>query len=166
MPRPPGNETEALDEAAVEALGGALAPAGLSAEQRASIRVRIISRVAEVPPPLTETIRSASIPWRAMGPGVQAKVLKRDDVAGIIIVMWKLEPGGVVPGHPHCEDEDEECLVLEGDMLVGTHCVRAGEMHIAKRGSIHPNLTTRTGCLVVLRSGISPLLAKLFPVVR
>ncbi|MBV8806626.1 MAG: cupin domain-containing protein [Sinobacteraceae bacterium] len=155
-------ETDTLDDAAVQALGEALTPAEFSAKRRASMRTRIMSRLKEAAPPLTETIRTESIPWRAISPNVQAKVLKRDDAAGVIFVLWQLEPGGVVSGHPHDEEQDEECLVLQGDMLVGTHCVRAGELHIAKRGSAHADLTTRTGCLIMVRSGISPLLARLF----
>jgi hypothetical protein len=43
-------------------------------------------------------------------------------------------------------------------MLVGGHRVRAGELHIAKPGAVHGDFSTRTGLLVVVRSGISPLL--------
>jgi quercetin dioxygenase-like cupin family protein len=161
--RGPSKKDEVLDPAALQLLGEALAPAALREEQRASMRARIMGRLADAPPPNTETIRSGSIPWRNVSSGVEAKVLKRDDQAGVIIVLWRLEPGGVVPGHTHTEEEDEECFVLEGEMLVGKHCVRAGELHIAKRGGVHEDLTTRTGCVVMLRSGISPLLAKLFP---
>jgi quercetin dioxygenase-like cupin family protein len=161
MPRSPGKKDEVLDPAAIQMLGEALAPAVLSEEQRGSMRARIMERLADVPPARTETIRSGSIMWRKVSSGVEAKVLKRGD--RVIIVLWRLEPGGVVPGHPHTEDEDEECFVVEGEMLLGTHCVRAGEFHIAKRGAIHEDLTTRTGCIVMVRSGISPQLAQLFP---
>ena len=160
-----GEETEGLNEAAVRALGEALVPAELSSEQRAFMRARIMARLTDVPPPLTETIRSDSIPWRTVSPKVQAKVLKRDEAAGVIFVLWRLEPGGVLAGHSHDHDQnhDEECLVLEGEVLVGTHRVRAVDLHIARRGSVHVDLTTRTGCLVLVRSGISPVLAHLFP---
>ena len=163
MPRHPTESMEALDEEVVRTLGEALAPSELSTEQRLSMRTRIMSRLTEAPPPLTETIRTESIPWRTISPKVQAKVLKRDDAAGLIFVLWRLAPGGALSAHPHDEDEDEECLVLEGEMLVGTHCVHAGELHIARRGSNHPDLTTRTGALVLVRSAISPQLAQLFP---
>lgn len=163
MSRRRAKHIEAIDEAAVQSLGEALTPAEPSDSQRASLRKRIMSRVADEPPPLTETIRTELIEWRSISPGVQAKVLKRDDAAGVIIVLWRLEPGGVVRGHPHTVDGDEECLVLKGEMLVGAHRVGAGDLHIAKRGSIHADLTTHTGCLLMVRSGISPLLAGLFP---
>jgi quercetin dioxygenase-like cupin family protein len=165
MRRSPRSLEEAVDEALVRMIGATLAPAQLSMQRRASMRARIMSRTADNPPPGAETIRSASIPWSDISHGVRAKLLKRDDKADVIIVLWKIEPGGVVAGHSHTGETDEECLVLEGEMLVGTHCVRQGELHIARRGAVHEDLTTRTGCVIVVRSGISPLLATLFPTI-
>jgi quercetin dioxygenase-like cupin family protein len=156
----PDKEDSVLDGPSVQALGEAVVASELSAEQRASIRHRIFARLADRPPPLTETVRTGSIAWRQVGPGVKAKLLKRDDDANVIIVLWQLEPGGRLAHHSH--EESEECLVLEGEMLVGEHRVAAGELHIAHRGSMHDDLTTRTGCLLMVRSGISPLLKSLF----
>jgi quercetin dioxygenase-like cupin family protein len=161
MPRMSGDaQKEAvLDTNLVQALGEALAPAALSPELRASMRARVLARAAGAQPPLTETIRTESIPWRDVSTGVRAKLLRRDEASNLMVVLWRLEPGGILPGHPHADEE--ECLVLEGEMLVGDHCVRAGQLHIAKPGAIHGDLTTRTGTLVMVRSGISPLLTGL-----
>lgn len=150
-----------LDAAAVQMLGDAVAASELSAERRASMKQRIFARLIDRPPPMMETIRTGSIAWREVSPGVKAKLLKRDDEANVIIVLWQLEPGGRLAGHSH--EDSEECLVLEGEMLVGEHRVAAGELHIAHRGSMHHDLTTRTGCLLMVRSGISPLLESIFP---
>lgn len=159
MPRPSNSHSEVLDQAAVQELGKALAPAELTSARRASMRARVLAGAAGVQPAFTETIHTDSLPWRNVSTGVQAKLMKRDEAANLMIVLWRLQPGGALPGHPH--STDEECLVLEGEMLVGAHCVRAGELHIAKPGAIHGDLTTRTGLLVMVRSGITPELTAL-----
>jgi quercetin dioxygenase-like cupin family protein len=159
MSRAANKRPEILGDAIVRALGEALVPAELTAERRASMRTRVMASAAGVQPPFTETVHTGDLPWHEVSAGVRAKLLRRDDASNLMIVLWRLEPGGSIPGHPH--SKEEECLVLEGEMLVGGHRVRAGELHIAKPGAIHDDLTTRTGLLVMVRSGISPLLTGL-----
>jgi quercetin dioxygenase-like cupin family protein len=156
MSRAANKRPGVLGDVIVRALGEALAPAELTAERRASMRRRVMASAAGVRPPLTETVHTDDLPWHDVSAGVRAKLLRRDDASNLMIVLWRLEPGGIVPGHSH--SKEEECLVLEGEMLVGGHRVRAGELHIAKPGAVHADLSTHTGLLVMVRSGISPLL--------
>lgn len=153
MPRP---ETPAvLDEVAVRAIGEALIPSELSAQRRTALRERVMTRASDAPPDNTETIRGDSLQWHKVFPNVWAKVMKRDVAANLQIMLFRMEPGGVVPAHAH--NLEEECLVLEGEIFVGAHLVRKGDMHIARAGARHPNLWTRTGALVMVRSEIPPL---------
>ena len=46
--------------------------------------------------------------------------------------------------------DDEECLVLEGEVSVGDLRLRAGDFHVAARGSQHPRLESRPGALLLL----------------
>jgi quercetin dioxygenase-like cupin family protein len=62
----------------------------------------------------------------------------------------KFEPGGRIPAHPH--RRNEECYVLEGEVQVGTHRVVARDFHIAHAGGRHPELMSRLGALVIIRS--------------
>jgi quercetin dioxygenase-like cupin family protein len=150
MPRQLPEEAAVLDDEVVQTLAGALAPAELTSQQRDSMRARVLERASEGPPPDTETIRGEGVPWREAWPKVWIKVLKRDPEADFQITLMKFEPGGRIPGHAH--RQNEECFVLEGEVLVGTHRVRAGDFHIARAGGRHPDLTSSAGALIMLRS--------------
>jgi quercetin dioxygenase-like cupin family protein len=155
MSQRPAEEPAVLDEPIVRAIGAALVPAELSAHGRAALRERVMKIANDAPPENTETIRGDSLQWHKVFPNVWAKVLKRDVPNNLQIMLFRMEPGGIVPAHAHTLDE--ECLVLEGEVLVGSHPVRKGDMHIARAGARHPNLWTRTGALVMVRSEIPPL---------
>ena len=155
MPQRPPDQPEMLDEATVRAIGEALVPAELPAARRAALRERVMSFASGAPPENTETIRGAELAWHQVFPKVWAKVMKRDVANNLQIMLFRMEPGGVVPAHAH--QLDEECLVLEGEVLVGSHPVRKGDMHLARAGARHPDLWTRTGALVMVRSEIPPL---------
>ena len=152
--RPP-ERTDVLDEATVRAIGEGLAPAELPAHRRAAMRERVMTFANGAPPENTETIRGEDLPWHQVFPNVWAKVMKRDVANNLQIMLFRMEPGGVVPAHAH--NLDEECLVLEGEVLVGSHPVRKGDMHIARAGAKHPALWTRTGAVVMVRSEIPPM---------
>ena len=70
------------------------------------------------------------------------------------MVLFRIKPGGVVPAHVHTKEE--ECLVLEGEIFIGTHRVGEGDLHIAKPGAAHGDITTKTGATVLVRSEIPP----------
>ena len=51
----------------------------------------------------------------------------------------------------HVHHAVEECLVLEGEFMLGAHTLRAGDFELGRLGEEHPPATTRTGVLVYLR---------------
>ena len=63
---------------------------------------------------------------------------------------------GLLFAVPRGHTQEEECVVLEGEVLIGEHCFRAGDVHIARPGATHVGLRTRTGCLLYIRSEIPP----------
>jgi quercetin dioxygenase-like cupin family protein len=63
-----------------------------------------------------------------------------------------MESGAIVPEHPHTLEE--QCLVLEGEVWVGDHLLRSGDWHVAQPGSHHGNFSTRTGCLLLIKSEV------------
>jgi len=150
--RVPDDDGAPLDEEALIALTEAVPPAELSAQQRASMRARVMERIADVPPADTETIRGSQLAWREAWPKVWVKVLRADVAADVQITLMRFEPGGRIPGHAH--RSDEECYVIEGEVLVGSHLVRAGDFHVAHAGGTHPDLFSGSGALVMLRSGL------------
>jgi quercetin dioxygenase-like cupin family protein len=146
-----------LDGVAVAAIADALRPAELSSARRNAMR----ERVAALPkdqPAQTTTVRAEDMEWTSFGPQVWVKLLRRDAARNLQMVLFRLEPGGVVPAHEHTREE--ECLVLEGEILIGTHRVGEGDLHIAHPGAAHGDITTRTGALVMVRSEIPPKLLR------
>lgn len=149
------NQKASVNEAIASLLADGLRAADLSPPQRTALFDRVLARIAAAPPVLTETIQVEAMPWQPVCAGVWTKVLKSDVSASMQIALFRLDPGGVVPAHAH--RVDEECLVLEGEILLGEHCVKEGDFHIARAGSQHPDLTTRTGALLLVRSELLSL---------
>lgn len=71
-------------------------------------------------------VRSGVEGWRALKvPGVSVKVLRRDAETGASTALVRLQAGAAFPAHSH--PAGEEVLVLEGDVLIGPHRLRAGD---------------------------------------
>ena len=62
-------------------------------------------------------------------------------------------PGASLPAHDH--PADEECLVLEGEVMLGDILGRAGDYHLAPKGLPHGTITSKTGALLFIRAGIT-----------
>ncbi len=144
--------TRDLDETTLFAFLQALKPRELGAQQRESLRSRILSRIGAPAPEGTSTVRAGEGGWSHITPLVEIKVLRRDLESRNQTVLYRLHPGAELPGHPHTQDE--ECLVLDGEIHIGDHVVRRGDMHIANAGSMHPPVSSPLGALLLVRSEI------------
>ncbi|HEY8878519.1 MAG TPA: cupin domain-containing protein [Roseateles sp.] len=121
-------------------------PSATPAQARA-IRRRLLERVAD-----TEdshlTVPAGAAGWQPFGDGVQIKVLHEN--AGILSYLLKLAPGARLEAHRH--PADEECIVLEGVLRVGSQIeVGPGGFHLARAGSLHASISTATGATIFLR---------------
>lgn len=128
------------------------AVAPLEAAPPAGLRGRILERVraqATVGTVGTHTIHADGGQWQVLLPRVGIKML-REDEAGVLSYLLRLEPGAELPPHQH--PLDEECMVLAGEVHIGDLVVSAGGYHLAPRGVPHGRLTTATGALLFLRS--------------
>ncbi|MDG4552999.1 MAG: cupin domain-containing protein [Candidatus Competibacter sp.] len=105
-------------------------------------------------PPATVTVREREGEWRTLTPGLEIKLLLVDRQAGFQSFLLRLAPGCQLPAHDH--DALEECLLLEGDMLIGDRAYTAGDYHAALPGSRHDPISTRNGGVVFLRSQLRP----------
>ena len=141
-----------LDGDLLAELAGALRTDGLDASRRDAMRDRILGRLHAPAPDGTETLRGREMEWRNILPGVDMRVLRRDKENGIEMALYRMEPGSRFPPHEHAHDE--ECLVLAGEIHVGDHYVRAGDLHVAHAGAAHPVLGTDSGALLLIRSEI------------
>lgn len=82
------------------------------------------------------------------------KVLRLDRAANSQTVLIRMQPGASL--HAHAHTQEEECYVVEGEITIGTHHLRAGDMHMAAAASHHDVISTRTGALLMVRSEIPP----------
>lgn len=90
--------------------------------------------------------------WVDFIPGISIKMLYRDEAGKAKSFLARLAPGVTLPEHDH--DFAEECLVLEGEITLGDITIRAGDYHFAGRGARHGALSTPTGALLFLRTGL------------
>jgi quercetin dioxygenase-like cupin family protein len=153
----PDDTLDDADSTVFARLAAALQTMEISEAQRSRMRLRIRELAASQPPAGTITLRATQDEWQALSPLVRLKVLRVDTVAGNQTVLIRADPGGVLPRHRH--SQDEEFIVLEGECRIGKLRLAAGDAHFAVAGSLHEDITTETGVLVLLR-GEYPLAAR------
>lgn len=114
------------------------------------IRQRLMERVADADAshltvPLDQGL------WQPFLDGVQIKVLREQDEA--LSYLLRLAPGARLPPHRH--PQDEECIVIEGSLRVGTQpAFGPGSYHLAHGGALHATISTDTGATIFLRGAV------------
>ena len=89
----------------------------------------------------------AQLAWQpSQFPGIQMKVLYRDDAVGEMTVLLKWEPGAVLPFHKH--PEIEQSYVLEGSFYDHDGICRAGQFVYRVPGSMHETRSDE-GCVLL-----------------
>lgn len=117
----------------------------------ASVRAKVLQAIAQDARPGHATVRTGESGWQSLGNGVERKVLHR--TADAMSCLLRLAPGAVVAGHTH--SFDEECLVLEGTLRIGSELVlEAGDFHLGRKGLAHEQASTETGSVVFLRGAL------------
>lgn len=154
----PHDSKPPIDEALMETLLVAQAPVLPPPERVAALRERVLARARrEREPESTSppapgmvdhlTIRGVEGIWVPLLPGVSMKLLREDETTRSYLL--RMEAGARLPAHGH--DQDEECMVLEGDVWLGDIHARAGDYHLARQGLPHGTLRSDAGCLLFLR---------------
>jgi quercetin dioxygenase-like cupin family protein len=138
------------EQAALEAIAGALQPAELTAERRARMRARVLAATAIAGPPAGTATYRGDDDWVIASEFVRFRMLRVDEAAGTAEMLVRLLPGVVVPEHSHAKEE--QMVILEGECHIGEHLLRQGDVHIAAPGTRHAPITTRSGVLLFLRS--------------
>lgn len=153
----PDDSGERLDAAVAAQLNGALfdalLPEPADAAATARVKHRLLERIADDQRSRHVTVRHDDGPWQPFGPGLQLKLLH--DTDGVWSYLLKLAPGARLPSHRH--PVDEECVVLEGEVQIGTLRVAAGGFHLGRRDVLHDRLRSDGGALIFLR-GATPTL--------
>jgi anti-sigma factor ChrR (cupin superfamily) len=115
-----------------------------------AVLARIDSEGSQLPGSIT--LRAGEAGWLRMSEGVTYRVLREDRAIGRQAVLIRMEPGAVYQSHPH--EVDEECFVIEGDLHFGDLELRAGDFHVALKGTAHPPSRSVTGCLLHITAGL------------
>jgi quercetin dioxygenase-like cupin family protein len=122
-------------------------PSSATPAQARAIRRRLLERVADTDDSHL-TVPAGAAGWQPFGDGVQIKVLHEHE--GILSYLLKFAPGARLEAHRH--PVDEECVVLDGVLKVGSRIeVGPGGYHLARAGSLHAGISTDTGATIFLR---------------
>jgi quercetin dioxygenase-like cupin family protein len=123
----------------------------LCAAKVARLRARVCGSARVAPAPAgTFTLRAADNTWRPLAAGVAIKLLSRDPVRGRMTAFIRMQPGAMFDAHDH--PQAEECLVLEGEISIGTHRLEAGDLHVAAAGTRHARTCSPQGALLLVHA--------------
>lgn len=86
--------------------------------------------------------------WVHSAPGVTKKVLLSDERTGELTLLLRFDTGATYPLHNH--PGKEEIFVLEGDIKVGKHQMRAGDYLLTPEEGKHA-VSTIDGCTVLIK---------------
>jgi anti-sigma factor ChrR (cupin superfamily) len=128
----------------IEADFGADAP---DAELASRVKRRVLRRIAQDQSPRHLTVQPGEGGWQPLGRGLTMKVL--NESAGIMSYLVRMAPGSSLAPHRH--PIDEECVVLEGSLVIGGLVVPAGGFHMAHKDELHDRVRTVEGALIFLR---------------
>jgi anti-sigma factor ChrR (cupin superfamily) len=153
-----------------EAVAGDLGLAAPEAEPPAGVRARLLALVSEDGggsgagavggggPSLSQdaapgflVLRAGEGEWRPTDDaGVSFKLLFADRERGTVTTLVRMEPGARIRPHRHLGVE--QCLVLEGDVRSGRVGMTAGDFNCSMPGSVHEELVSDGGALLLIVS--------------
>ncbi len=148
-------EAEALAEAAAmmaESARPIAPPDGL--------KTKLLERIEDAPQQGTgllldeagvRILRSEELPWEDLAvPGLAVKRLHVDADSGRVTSLVRFDPGVVYPAHEHADNE--ELLVLSGDLEIQGRVMGPGDYCRGAAGSRHSRGVSRGGALVLIRN--------------
>ncbi len=130
-------------------LAEALTPVDPNEPRREAMRERLLER-AHLHGQIERgyiTVFAEQGEWQNLSVGVRAKALCRDPASRCCLL--ELKQGAVLPPHRHFQDE--ECVVLNGTMLLENVRAHHGAYHMAPAGSRHGRIQAETNALIYLR---------------
>ena len=114
------------------------------------LKSRLLTRVRDLERGgVTSTVRPDQGEWEKFSPRIKMKVLRREADGSSMSYLLKLEPGAFLVPHKHAIDE--ECVVLEGEVMIGAELVGPGSYHLAPRGMVHQPIRSEHGAILFIR---------------
>lgn len=128
------------------ALACNMSPVQPDAETRARMRQNLFGRVHDGKSDFL-FVHAHEGTWHTLIQGVDVKLLRRDQNTRSF--MLRMAANSSVPPHDH--PEEEECIVLEGEVWLNGILCKAGDYHLAPKDKSHDWLRTESGCLLFVR---------------
>ena len=147
MRRPDIDDTTLL----AAALAGMLPDDPPDSARAASLRARILDSARRS---RTQVVRADEGDWTPFLPGIHIKTLRRDPHSRTQTSLWRIDPGAIIPPHPH--SSEEECLVLSGSVVHDGVQYRTGDYLLAAPGERHKTFTSPDGALLMIRGELLP----------
>ena len=138
---------DALSPDIRDALLEAMAPISPPTALRAKVLARVQADSAAY-----VTVRGGVSGWRELAPGIEFKMLLWDTPNQSKSFLLRVAAGTRMPEHNH--RAFEECLVIEGDFMLGEIRLSAGDFHCAAINALHGETYTEHGVTVYLRANI------------
>jgi len=143
--------TDIIPEELIGGVAEAVTPVAPPTVRAPELKARVMARIRGKKQFDLMTVRAEEGEWITLLPGVEKKILsERQEQGGVQSYLLRMAPGTTLPPHEHLADE--ECLMLEGEAMVGDIHLSAGDYHFARQGSNHGLVTTQTGALAFLRA--------------
>ena len=93
------------------------------------------------------TSRERQAQWENFAPGIRRRLLWQ--AGNACAYLARAQPGAAVPPHGH--RNDEECLMVEGELFTGDILIREHEFQLAPAGLTHGLVQAATPSVVYLR---------------
>ena len=116
-----------------------------SLQERLALRIAADTGMAPVVPPATRWSEPA---WEQVAPGIECKILARDEQNHRVSMLVRLAPGGEYPPHTHAGVE--ELHLLDGELWIDDRKLFPGDYNRAEPGTGDKRVWSETGCTCVL----------------
>lgn len=133
------------------ALAGLLPDDPPDAARAGALRERILATARRS---RTQVVRAGEGEWTPFVPGIHVKTLRKDLHSCTQTSLWRIEPGAVIPPHPHASEE--ECLVLSGSVVHDGVRYQTGDYLLAAPGERHKAFTSPEGAVLLIRGEFLP----------
>ena len=111
------------------------------------VRARVLKRIAAESAAYRDAVPAETLRWQPFLPGIERKVLHQS--GGIVCYLLKFAAGAVLPAHRH--PVDEECVVLEGAVRVGSLTLAAGSFQKVRQNVLDGETVSDLGAVIYLR---------------
>lgn len=90
--------------------------------------------------------------WFDLTPRVKIKLLHVNLKLYTCSLFMQVQPG--VEWLAHRQYHAEECLVINGEIMIGDSVIKKGDFHFAPKGVLHGAMYSKTGALLLLNMGL------------